>query len=96
MIKDITSGTYKSWSIFDTTRQTFNVNAGKTLYANRNYQEGKRGQGDASTTIPSIDMLSNGFKCRVLNDEVNTTSTYIYMAFGQSLVGSNNVPCTAR
>ena len=95
MIKDITSGTYKSWSIFDTTRQTFNVNAGKTLYANRNYQEGKRGQGDASTTIPAIDMLSNGFKCRVLNDEVNTTSTYIYMAFGQSLVGSN-VPCTAR
>ena len=23
-------------------------------------------------------------------------ATYIYMAFGQSLVGSNNVPCTAR
>ena len=22
--------------------------------------------------------------------------TIIYMAFGQSLVGSNNVPCTAR
>jgi hypothetical protein len=96
MIKDITAGSYKSWSIFDTTRQTFNVNAGKTLYANQSYEEGKRGQGDASTTIPAIDMLSNGFKCRVLNDEVNTTSTYIYMAIGQSIVGSNNIPATAR
>jgi len=97
MIKCSSSGgSYTSWSIFDTTRQTFNVNSGKTLYANRSYEEGKRGQGDASTTIPGIDMLSNGFKCRVLNDEVNNTAEYIYMAFGQSLVGSNNVPCTAR
>jgi len=91
------TGNYYSWSIFDTTRQTFNVNAGKTLYANRNYEEGKRGQGTASTTIPAIDMLSNGFKCRVLNDEVNTSSGYIYMAFAEEpLVGSNNIPATAR
>ena len=97
MIKCSSSGgSYTSWSMFDTTRQTFNVNAGKTLYANQNYSEGKRGQGDSSTTIPGIDMLSNGFKCRVLNDEVNNTASYIYMAIGQSLVGSNNVPCTAR
>ena len=96
MIKNQTSGSYKSWSIFDTTRQTVNVNAGKTLYANQSYPEGRRGQGDSSTTIPAIDMLSNGFKCRVLNDEVNTTNDYIYMAFGQTLVGSNNVPATAR
>ena len=97
MIKCSSSGgSYTSWSIFDTTRQTFNVNSGKTLYANRSYEEGKRGQGDASTTIPGIDMLSNGFKCRVLNDEVNNTAEYIYMAIGQSIVGSNNVPATAR
>jgi len=44
-----------------------------------------------------IDLLSNGFKIRINSDGVNdNNSTYIYMAFGQSLVGSNNVPCTAR
>ncbi len=92
------SGSYTSWSMFDTTRQTFNVNAGKTLYANKNSAEGVRGNGsDSSTTIPGIDMLSNGFKCRVLNDEVNNTADYIYMAFAENpLVGTNNIPATAR
>jgi len=98
MIKNQTSGSYKSWSIFDTTRQTFNVNAGKTLYANKSSAEGIRGNGsDSSTTIPGIDMLSNGFKCRVLNDEVNNTNDFIYMAFAENpLVGTNNIPATAR
>ena len=97
MIKCSSSGgSYTSWSMFDTTRQTFNVNAGKTLYANLNSAEGVRGNGsNSSTTIPAIDMLSNGFKCRVLNDEVNTTADYIYMAFAEEpLVGDN--PATAR
>jgi hypothetical protein len=26
----------------------------------------------------------------------NSGGTYIYMAFGQSLVGTNNIPATAR
>ena len=44
-----------------------------------------------------IDTLSNGFKLRNASGGYNTSGgTYIYMAFGQSLVGSNNVPCTAR
>ena len=43
------------------------------------------------------DFLSNGVKTRYAASATNTSgSTYIYMAFGQSLVGSNNVPCTAR
>jgi len=92
------SGSYTSWSMFDTTRQTFNVNAGKTLYANKSSAEGVRGNGsDSSTTIPAIDMLSNGFKCRVLNDEVNNTATYIYMAFAENpFTTSTGIPCTAR
>jgi hypothetical protein len=99
MIKGSDSGsTYKSWCMFDTTRQPFNVNAGKTLYANKDYPEGNRGNGTASTTIPAIDMLSNGFKIKVYNDEVNNnTNTFIYIAFAEApLVGTNNVPCTAR
>ena len=98
MIKNQGSGSYTSWSIFDTTRQTFNVNAGKTLYANKSSAEGVRGNGsDSSTTIPGIDMLSNGFKCRVLNDEVNNPSNFIYMAFAENpFTTSTGIPCTAR
>ena len=40
---------------------------------------------------------SNGFKMKTSGSDYNNNgATYIYMAFGQSLVGSNNVPCTAR
>ena len=45
-----------------------------------------------------IDILSQGFKNRSTT-QVNNASggTYIYMAFAEApLVGSNNIPCTAR
>ena len=44
-----------------------------------------------------MDLLSNGFKMRTSGTDYNGSGqTYIYMAFGQTLVGSNNIPCTAR
>ena len=44
-----------------------------------------------------LDITSNGFKHRGTGASTNGNGqNYIYMAFGQSLVGSNNVPCTAR
>ena len=43
-----------------------------------------------------LDIVSNGFKHRGTGASTNGSADYIYMAFGQSLVGSNNVPCTAR
>ena len=97
MVKASTgSSTYSSWSMFDTARSD-NLNVGKTLYANKDYQEGYRGNGSSSTTSPAVDLLSNGFKFRKHADEVNNSSTtYVYMAFGQSIVGSNNIPATAR
>ena len=43
------------------------------------------------------DYLSNGFKIRATDTDTNSGSDwYWWFAFGQSLVGSNNVPCTAR
>ena len=99
MIKSTVSGSYKAWSMFGTVRQPFNLNAGKTLYANENYGEGKRGEGSSSTTIPAIDILSNGFKPKVGNDEVNTSpdQEYIYVAFAEfPLVSSNSKAGTAR
>jgi len=54
-------------------------------------------QESTNTTWAKVEKFSNGFKIGG-NDSISNESgtTYIYMAFGQSLVGSNNVPCTAR
>jgi len=45
-----------------------------------------------------IDMLSNGFKIRGSDTSINGSgSTYIYMCFAENpLVGTNNIPATAR
>ena len=45
-----------------------------------------------------MDLLSNGFKIRTSAVSTNASGgTYIYMAFAEApLVGTNNVPCTAR
>ena len=56
--------------------------------------------GNATTTEASgnaVDFLSNGFKFRSSDGDTNGyTDGYVFMAFGQSLVGTNNVPNTAR
>ena len=80
-------------------------NAGQNWELYDNKRDGYNGFNDAlfpNTTAAEsvedrVDLLSNGFKIRVNSDGVNdNNSTYIYMAFGQSLVGSNNIPCNAR
>ena len=50
-----------------------------------------------NTTWAKIEKFSNGFKLGGTDTVSNGSgSTYIFMAFGQSLVGSNNIPATAR
>ena len=51
-----------------------------------------------STSYNDVDFLSNGIKLREDNNDQNGSGgTYIYMAFAEApLVGTNNVPCTAR
>ena len=76
-----------SWYMLDNKRNTFNV-VTKYLKANET---------TADSTIDFLDFTSNGFKMISTGADVNTNSaSHIYMAFGQSLVGSNNVPATAR
>ena len=84
-----TTVTGENWYIYDNTRPTF-FNPNKSiLIANQNLAE--------YNNFGDIDFLSNGFKIRTTNNSANDSGeTYIFMAFGQSLVGSNNVPCTAR
>ena len=51
---------------------------------------------NAEGSSTTADLLSNGFKVRNQYGGFNGSgATHIYMAFGQSLVGSNNVPSTA-
>jgi hypothetical protein len=77
-----------NWRIRDNKRSANNVIT-DVLYPNTS----------ASTiTEDDHDFLSNGFKVRTTGPENNASGgTFIYMAFAESpLVGTNNVPATAR
>ena len=85
MVKSATSVT--EWHMSDTARRPENPN-NSYLSASSSAAE--------NTSNPT-DFLSNGVKIKTSNGGWNGSgNTFIYMAFGQSLVGSNNVPCTAR
>ena len=89
MFKSTASGT--NWFMLDNKRQGFNP-ANETLSPNTSSAASSTG-----LSVNTLDFLSNGFKMRTNNAEFNATgSTYIYMAFGQSLVGTNNIPNNAR
>jgi hypothetical protein len=86
MIK-MTSGS-DSWFMYDNKRSPFNVR-GKYLVAD--------GSGTDSNAN-AFDFVSNGFKIRTTASSFNGSgSSYIYMAFAENpLVGTNNIPATAR
>ena len=78
------------WTLYDIKRDTINPTY-RRLFPDGSLAE-------SANTDADIDLLSNGFKLRT---DAGTTSTsgetYIYMAFAEApLVGTNNVPCTAR
>ena len=79
----------QSWMLYDNKRLGYN-DGEKYFIANT----------DAAETINSdyhIDFLSNGIKILGNTNDINRNNgNYIYMCFGQSIVGSNNIPCTAR
>tara|TARA_B100000035_G_scaffold92022_1_gene77678 strand:+ start:1385 stop:2416 length:1032 start_codon:yes stop_codon:yes gene_type:complete len=88
MIKDTDNA--ESWMMYDNKRPGYNLNANH-LMAESNTTE-------TASTANTMDILSNGFKMRATNNAINRSGGegFTYMAFGQSLVGTNNVPCTAR
>jgi hypothetical protein len=88
LIKNTTTAG-NGWHIFDNKRIGFNTS---------NYQLSPNSNGAEDTTTGYTDILSNGFKMRSTNDFNNKSGdTYIYMAFAeQPLVGTNNIPATAR
>jgi hypothetical protein len=78
-----------AWQINDTKRDTYN-RMSHTLFPHLSDSE--------SSTGWFVDYVSNGFKIRDTGGAVNASGgNYIYMAFAEApLVGSNNIPCTAR
>ena len=77
-----------NWHLYDNKRDSFNV-ADAVLYPNTGGPEG---------TDTTADFLSNGFKLRTTVNFANGSGeTIIYMAFAENpLVGTNNIPATAR
>ena len=82
------SSEVNGWLVLDAKRTTSNP-MGAYVYANANSAEG---------TVTYVDFLSNGFRLVSTSSvAVNKNgNTFVYAAFGQSLVGSNNIPATAR
>ena len=77
-----------NWFITDDKRDGFNDD-NEYLFADIFNAEG--------TNTNRIRFLSNGFQVPTTDKSHNVSgNNYVYIAFGQSLVGSNNVPCTAR
>ena len=87
MIKQ-TSASGTNWFLFDSKRLGYNV-ANYYLSANTTLVD---------RTAPFLDILSNGFKLRATETDVNGSgATYIYMAFAEEpLVSTNGIPATAR
>ena len=86
MVKN--TATTSSWEIWDAKRNTFNPTA-KSIFPD--------GAGAEYDYTNRVDLLSNGFKLKTTSDVNGSGNSIIYMAFAEApLVGSNNVPCTAR
>jgi len=83
------ANTADNWEMVDNKRSPHN-GVENVLYPNLQNAEG-------TGVTTRMDLLSNGFKMRTSGSDYNNNgATYIYMAFGQALVGSNNVCATAR
>ena len=77
-----------NWVMIDNKRPGFNSN---NYFLSPNLS-------NAETTNYGLEILSNGFKPLTNLSWINESgSNIIYMAFAEApLVGTNNVPCTAR
>ena len=83
------SGATGNWILYDNKRDVDNV-ANKILIPNNS---------SAEASACDVDLLSNGFKFRAVNDASSNKSanTYIYMAFAEyPFTSSTGTPVTAR
>jgi hypothetical protein len=84
----------KNWFMYDHKRN--GMNSGTDAYTNKTLWASSANS-EASVGNYKIDILSNGFKIIETGTDTNGLgNSYQYWCWMQSLVGSNNVPCTAR
>jgi len=85
-----TTVTINYWCLHDNKRTPYNQ-SNRVLYPDL-------ADAEANNAVFGIDFLSNGFKLRGTNDDHNESGTsYFYMCFAENpLVGTNNIPTTAR
>ena len=78
-----------AWTIWDNLRAGYNPNSYRI--------EANASNAEYTGTAVYCDQLSNGF--RLVHGDTDTNGDgyyYMYYALGQTLVGDNNTPCTAR
>ena len=82
----------EQWSMHDNKRNDNVIPNYARLTADNSQAE------DTNTTFAKVELFSNGFKLGNSADVINDSGAkFIYMAFAEApLVGTNNVPCTAR
>ena len=85
------SSASENWLMLDTKRGAYN-------FVDEFLQPNNSGAEAHHNITGGIDALSNGIKLRHGDGTINSSGgSYIYMAFAEApLVGTNNVPCTAR
>jgi hypothetical protein len=84
------SGGDDHWNFVDSEAQQYNARDGGFYWLDSTYTE-------SNFSGNEINFLSNGVKINPASAYHNQSgATYVYMAFGQSIVGSNNIPATAR
>ena len=77
----------RAWQIHNNKSSPFNTSS-QRLWANLT---------NAEANNTDLDLLSNGFKPRIVDDNTNGNLEYIYMAFAEApLVGTNGVTAKAR
>ena len=88
MVKTLTSNLSGGWQLRDNKRTPYGNETLNLMYANASSVE---------QTTDGIDILSNGFKFRNQAGDCNASRKYAFFAFAEApLVGTNNVPATAR
>ena len=96
MVKPTVSDSWSHWYVFDNVRRPYNLND-QPLYWNLGTRENYYG-GSPASNYAQIDITSTGFKIRRDGNwgAGGSGADLNYMAFGQTIVGSNNVPVVAR
>ena len=89
------AGGVETWNIWDSKRTS---SGGGNLVDKDLSTTHVRAEQTGTAGVKVVDFLSNGFKIRGSNTEINQSgNTHIYMAFAEApFVNSNEVPCTAR